>query len=184
MQSRSPIRSRAARFDHDRWLLDAATSAAARHEAEDPRLPDAAQVRRPSPETLTVVSRLAEHHARGGPVETIGARSRPSERPTRRSARRSSPGSPRAGRRTSPRARRRRRASDRRPPAEARDRLPRADARPRLALGLEGAGRLRRSARQGLPRRRGRPRKPDAAASTPPGNSSISARRRRRPLAM
>ena len=56
------------------------------------------------------------------------------------------------------RARRRCREGDRRHVAEARDRLARPVARARLALGAEGAGRLRRAARQGPSRRGGRPR--------------------------
>ncbi len=60
-------------FDRDRGLMDAATAAAARHDARI--LDDLARhkfVRPPSADTLTIVSRLAEHHARGGPVDTIG----------------------------------------------------------------------------------------------------------------
>ncbi len=62
------------KFDRDRGLMDAATAAAARHDAEvlDVLLKHKF-VRPPSPDTLTIVSRLAEHHARGGPVDTINA---------------------------------------------------------------------------------------------------------------
>jgi hypothetical protein len=60
-------------FDRDKGLMDAATAAAARHDAQLLRLLtkhrfDGA----PSADTLTIVSRVAEHHARGGPVETVG----------------------------------------------------------------------------------------------------------------
>ncbi|SIO57672.1 hypothetical protein SAMN05444166_5459 [Singulisphaera sp. GP187] len=61
-------------FDRDRGLMDAATSAAARHDAKVlDVLARHKFIRPPSSDTLTIVSRLAEHHARGGPVDTIGA---------------------------------------------------------------------------------------------------------------
>ena len=61
-------------FDRDRGLMDAATSAAARHDGKVlDYLTRHRFVRPPSSDTLTIVSRLAEHHARGGPVDTIGA---------------------------------------------------------------------------------------------------------------
>ncbi|WP_068421896.1 PVC-type heme-binding CxxCH protein [Planctomyces sp. SH-PL62] len=62
----------------DRWLTDAATSAAAAH--VEPFLKAmataSAKARAPgqaSPAMLQVVARVAEHHARGGPVDSIGA---------------------------------------------------------------------------------------------------------------
>ena len=61
-------------FDRDPGLMDAATAAAARHDAQIlDYLARHKFVRPPSSDTLTIVSRLAEHHARGGPVDTIGA---------------------------------------------------------------------------------------------------------------
>ena len=61
-------------FDRDPGLMDAATAAAARH---DSRILDYLARHKfaspPTSDTLTIVSRLAEHHARGGPVDTIGA---------------------------------------------------------------------------------------------------------------
>jgi putative membrane-bound dehydrogenase-like protein len=61
---------------NDRWLGDAATSAAARNDlaflramatpAENARSP------RPAPEVARIVERVAEHWARGGPVEQVG----------------------------------------------------------------------------------------------------------------
>ncbi len=62
------------KFDHDRGLMDAAIAAAARNDARVLNLLTKHKfVRPPSNDTLTIVSRLAEHHARGGPVDTIGA---------------------------------------------------------------------------------------------------------------
>jgi putative membrane-bound dehydrogenase-like protein len=61
-------------FDRDRGLMDAATAAAARHDAQVLEiLAKHTFDRPPSTGTLTIVSRLAEHHARGGPADTIGA---------------------------------------------------------------------------------------------------------------
>ncbi len=61
-------------FDRDRGLMDAATSAAARHDVKVLEVLTQHKFDRPpSSDTLTIVSRLAEHHARGGPVDTIGA---------------------------------------------------------------------------------------------------------------
>ncbi|WP_206108241.1 PVC-type heme-binding CxxCH protein [Paludisphaera soli] len=57
----------------DRWLTDAATSAAAAH--AEPFLKALAATKaggEPSPTLLAVVERVAEHHARGGPAETVG----------------------------------------------------------------------------------------------------------------
>jgi len=57
----------------DRWLTDAATSAAAAHAG--PFLKALAATRaegEPSPTLLAVAERVAEHHARGGPVDEIG----------------------------------------------------------------------------------------------------------------
>ncbi|WP_165068846.1 PVC-type heme-binding CxxCH protein [Paludisphaera rhizosphaerae] len=57
----------------DRWLPDAATSAAAAH--AEPFLKALAAIKadqEPSPTLLTIVGRVAEHHARGGPVDSIG----------------------------------------------------------------------------------------------------------------
>ncbi len=61
-------------FDRDRGLMDEVTSSAARHDVKV--LNELARhkfVRPPSSDTLAIVSPLAEHHARGGPVDTIGA---------------------------------------------------------------------------------------------------------------
>jgi putative membrane-bound dehydrogenase-like protein len=64
----------AGKFDRDKGLIDAATAAAARHDLKVLELLTKHKFNRvPSPDTLTIVSRLAEHHARGGPVETVGA---------------------------------------------------------------------------------------------------------------
>ncbi|WP_438269990.1 PVC-type heme-binding CxxCH protein [Paludisphaera mucosa] len=57
----------------DRWLTDAAVSAAAAH--AEPFLKALAATGAegvPSPAMLRVVERVAEHHARGGPVDAIG----------------------------------------------------------------------------------------------------------------
>ncbi|MDR3635859.1 MAG: ThuA domain-containing protein [Isosphaeraceae bacterium] len=63
----------AGKFDGDRGLMDAATAAAARQNAKVlDVLTKHRFVRPPSPDTLTIVSRLAEHHVRGGPIGTIG----------------------------------------------------------------------------------------------------------------
>ncbi len=145
-------------FDRDRGLMDAATAAAARHDAKVLEILTKHNFDRPpSPDTLTIVSRLAEHHARGGPADTAGAIAggphggRPPHRPgDRRRVR----GGLAEGQ--GPRSRRRLGGGPRRPPAEAAAGLARPDARPRLALGREGAGRIRRPARRRLPRRGGR----------------------------
>jgi putative membrane-bound dehydrogenase-like protein len=60
-------------FDRDPGLMDAATAAAARHDMQIlDYLARHKFVRPPSSDTLTIVARVAEHHARGGPVDTIG----------------------------------------------------------------------------------------------------------------
>ena len=60
------------KFDHDRGLMDAATAAAARH---DVKVLDVLTkhkfVRPPSLPTITIASRLAEHHSRGGPGDSM-----------------------------------------------------------------------------------------------------------------
>ena len=64
----------AGKFDRDRGLMDAATAAAARHDARTLEILAKHKFDRPpSADTLTIVSRLAEHHARGGPADTIGS---------------------------------------------------------------------------------------------------------------
>jgi uncharacterized protein len=60
-------------IDGDRWLPDAAAAAAARHDKAflteiTAKLPSKA----PSPATISVVSRVAEHYARGAPAESLG----------------------------------------------------------------------------------------------------------------
>ncbi|MDX2035562.1 MAG: ThuA domain-containing protein [Isosphaeraceae bacterium] len=58
--------------DGDRWLPDALTAAAATHDAGFLAALAASRVEKPSAETLAVAARIAEHHARGGPADTIG----------------------------------------------------------------------------------------------------------------
>lgn len=58
----------------DRWIADAATSAAAAHAEPFLKALAAASATaqgEPSPALMTLTARVAEHHARGGPVKTI-----------------------------------------------------------------------------------------------------------------
>ncbi|HZW31363.1 MAG TPA: c-type cytochrome, partial [Isosphaeraceae bacterium] len=58
----------------DRWLADAATTAAARNDLGFLKAMVArAGGRRPEPEVLRIVERVAEHWARGGPTDQAGA---------------------------------------------------------------------------------------------------------------
>ncbi|HEX8199825.1 MAG TPA: c-type cytochrome, partial [Isosphaeraceae bacterium] len=60
-------------FDGDRWLPDAATSAAAAHDREFLRAIASRRFDRPAGATaLAVVGRVAEHYARGGPADSVG----------------------------------------------------------------------------------------------------------------
>jgi putative membrane-bound dehydrogenase-like protein len=60
-------------FEGDRWLPDAATSAAAAHDREFLRALAAHRFDRPAGATvLAVVGRVAEHYARGGPTDSVG----------------------------------------------------------------------------------------------------------------
>ena len=64
----------AGQFDKDSGLADAATAAAARHDVKVLAYLAKEKVGRPpSRDTLAIVARVAEHHARGGPVNTVGA---------------------------------------------------------------------------------------------------------------
>jgi putative membrane-bound dehydrogenase-like protein len=68
------LRRGLARNDH--WLGDAATSAAARNDRAflkaTAATADKAAAQRPGPDVLRIVERVAEHWARGGPVEEVG----------------------------------------------------------------------------------------------------------------
>jgi putative membrane-bound dehydrogenase-like protein len=55
----------------DRWIPDAATSAAARN--AEPFLRALATAKQPSAKLLEVVAVVAEHYARGGPVDSVGS---------------------------------------------------------------------------------------------------------------
>jgi putative membrane-bound dehydrogenase-like protein len=58
----------------DRWLADALTSAAAKHDAGFLKALAARRFdKAPADPSLAIVRRVAEHHARGGPSETIGS---------------------------------------------------------------------------------------------------------------
>jgi uncharacterized protein len=62
------------RADNDRWLPDAATSAAAAHDALFLSALAAYKFERtPSPAVLSVAGRVAEHYARGGPADSVGS---------------------------------------------------------------------------------------------------------------
>jgi putative membrane-bound dehydrogenase-like protein len=62
--------------ENDRWLPDAAVSAAAAHDREfleAVAMLSRASKRGPRDATVDVVRRVSEHYARGGPVETVGS---------------------------------------------------------------------------------------------------------------
>src|SRR5262249_61508330 len=56
---------------NDRWIPDAATSAAAKN--AEPFLRSLAAAKQPSAKLLEVVGVVAEHYARGGPVDSLGS---------------------------------------------------------------------------------------------------------------